>query len=199
MPALILTPERHKVSMSLYRKPDEKTVNYNQQVIDKDMEYVISDTNQLYRNWKDRIGIIDTAFTKSAYGFIGEKEEIQMNGLKLKVKTPFATIAISSLTDKPIEESGKMLLTAVGRAENTGFKYNIFHTRMLNRGKGPILIEPIEAQIELKNNVSNLSVFAIGPNSDKIKHIQPEKAEGYLKFNIGKDAGTIYYLIEANE
>lgn len=199
MPALLATAEKHKLAMSLSEKSCGKIIKYDQQILDKDAEYVISDTKQLYRNWKERIGTIDTEYTKSAYGFIGEKGTIQLDGLKLNVKTPFATIAISSLTNESIKESSKILLTAVGRAENTGFKYNIFHTKMLDRGNGPILIEPIEAQIELKNNVPNLSIFAIGPNGNKIKQIQSEKVDSYLRFNIGKDAKTIYYLIEANE
>ncbi|MGQ9609283.1 MAG: hypothetical protein ACUVWN_08270 [bacterium] len=199
MPALLATAEKHKLAMSLSEDSAGNRYKYDQQIVDTSLGYVISDTNQLYRNWKERIGTTDTAYTKTAYGFIGEKETIQMNGLKLSIKTPFATVAVSSLTDMPIEESNKILLTAIGRAENTGFKYNIFHTQMLDRGKGPILIEPIEAQIELKNSVMNLSVWAIGPDGTRIKKIKSEKENGYLKFDIGKNAGTMYYLIEASD
>ena len=70
------------------------------------------------------MGWIDSPKTKAVYGFVGKEGEILLNDVKVEVKTDFATVAISSLTDEPIKSSGNMLLTAVGRAENTNSKYN---------------------------------------------------------------------------
>jgi hypothetical protein len=199
-PALTTTSEKSKLGMVLYDqgKPKDNLslYPYNKPIIQDNATEIKSDDGQLYRNWEKRFGVIDTPFTKSAYGFIGEVGPVNMNGMDIKAKTPFATIAISSLTDEPISKSKRLLLTAVGRTENTGFKYNITHTKVLDRGNAPILIEPIEATIEFKTEVNGLKIWAIGADGQRIKEIQGIIDDGQLKFDIGKDGKTIYYLIE---
>jgi len=69
----------------------------------------------------------------------------------MKLATQFATIALSSLTNKPISESHHLLLTAVGRSDSTGAKYNAEHKYSIDLGHGPIIIEPVEATIKLNN------------------------------------------------
>jgi len=194
MQALLASAEKHHIAMALPDAviKDRVIQSYNQPLIDKDATDVSSDTGELYRSWKDRIGTIDTLRTKAVYGFVGERK---LNGLELNVKTPFATIAVSSLTDETIERSSKLLLTAVGRAENTGFKYNITHTKTLDRGHGPILIEPIEAIVKLKTSVPDLVVWAIGSDGERKKRIDARMDDGYLTFSIGRSAETIYYII----
>jgi hypothetical protein len=174
---------------------DQKRQPYDQPLIDKNATEVRSDNGELYRSWKDRFGTIDTPKTKAIYGFVGEKT-IKLNGLELIVKTPFATIAVSSLTDETIENSKRLLLTAVGRAENTEFRYNVTHTRTLDKGHGPILVEPIEATVKIKTSVPDLVIWAIGADGERKKRIDATLDNGYLTFDIGKSAGTIYYLIE---
>ena len=74
---------------------------------------VASDTGELWRSWKKGYGWIDTPRTKVAYGLLGAAGPIQLDGLALESATDFATIALSSLTDDPLERSASMLLTAV--------------------------------------------------------------------------------------
>ena len=198
MQALLATAEKHRLVMALYEFPDDvdKVLSSNERMIPEDAKEVYSDTGELYRSWEKHIGVIDTPYTKAAYGFIGEAESIPMNGLNLHVRTPFAIVAISSLTDKPLAQSSRLLLTAVGRVENTDFRYNILRTKRLDSGHGPILIEPIEANIELETSVSNLKVWAIGADGQRIKSIPVKQVDGRLVFNIGRDGRTIYYLME---
>ena len=194
--ALPVSSEKHRIAMAL-SEVDANMKPYDQPMIDKDATDVTSDTNQLYRSWEKRIGTIDTPITKAVYGFVGDVGLIELDGLNLDVKTPFATIALSSLTNEPIDQSDKLLLTAVGRAENTGFLYNMNRTKMIERGHGPILVEPIEAKVEIKTSFSNMKVSAISADG-KIKTDIPSKKTdfGRLSFDIGKQAKTIYYIIE---
>ena len=200
IPALVATNEKHKLVMAIgaSREATEDMMIQpgSERIVKAGDNEVTSDTRQMYRNWEKRIGSIDTPFTKAAYGFIGDVESIQMQGLSLKVNTPFATIALSSLTDDPIEKSERLLLTAVGRSENTGFVYNILHTKMLGRGQGPILIEPVEANIKLTTHSNGLKVWAVDPDGERIKQIPARLDDGNLVFDIGKEGRTIYYLLE---
>jgi len=67
---------------------------------------------------------------------------------------------------------------------------------MLDRGQGPILIEPVEANIKLTTDADGLKVWAVGPDGEKMKQISAKMDDGNLIFDIGKEGRTIYYILE---
>lgn len=160
---------------------------------------VLSDTGELGRSWEKRYGWIDTARTKAAYGFLGEVGEVALDGLKLTVKTDFATIALSSLTDAPLNSTEAILLTAVGRSDNSGAEYDEAHQKQLDFGHGPVLIEPIEATIELGTSRPNLKVWVISEHGQAVTRLPATYEDGVLRFEIGAqprwNPSTMYYLI----
>ncbi|MFA7491235.1 MAG: cellulase family glycosylhydrolase [Mariniphaga sp.] len=196
--ALLLTAEKHKVETVL---PDmtpkgDIIVSTDEEVVELDKKEVLSDTKELYRNLNKKIGWIDSPRTKAIYGFVGKEDNIKLNDVNFEVKTDFATIAISSLNDKPINVSGNMLLTAVGRAENTNSKYNNEHTQVLDVGEGPILVEVIEATIEINTNKKNLRVMSVNPQGLITGYMPSEYQDGVFRFEIGKEFQSMYYLIQ---
>jgi len=110
-------------------------------------------------------------------------------------ETKFATIALSSLTDEPIARSSKLLLAAVGRAENTGFRYNMLRKKKVADGSGPILIDPVRGRISIRTSVDGLTVKAIGADGSVLGQVPAQRADGKLSFTIGPDARTMYYEI----
>jgi hypothetical protein len=196
--AYLLTAEKHRTE-SVFSEMDYKgdiTVGADEAVVDIESGEVLSDTKELYRNLNKKIGWIDSPKTKAVYGFVGKEEELSLNDLKVNVKTDFATVAISSLTDEPIKNSGNMLLTAVGRADNTNSKYNEDHTQQLDPGHGPILIEVIEAMIEIKTEKKNLRVMSINPQGMITGYMPSEYKDGVFRFAIGNEFQSMYYLIQ---
>ena len=155
-----------------------------------------SDTGELYRNIAKRYATIDTARTKVAYGCLVEAGEIILRGLKIKSRTDFAVIAISSLTDADTAHSDNLLLTVVGRADNTGAEYNADHTIQFKVGHGPVEVEVIEADLELTSAVANLKIWAISPAGFPIGQIPVTYADGQVKFTIGGAFPSMYYLIQ---
>lgn len=154
---------------------------------------VLSDTGELYRNWKKNYGYINTPKTKCAYGFLAKNPELHLSGVTVDCHTDFATIALSSLTEKDISDSDNMLLTAVGRAENTDSKFE--GELMLDIGKAPVQIEVIEAEISIETSVTGLLVWAVSPEGYYIGKIPTVYDNGKLTFTIGKEAQSMYYLI----
>lgn len=152
-----------------------------------------SDTGELYRSWKKNIGYIDTPKTKCAYGFLGRNEKIDMSGVSVRGITDFAVVAISSLTDKDIKESDNMLLTTVGRAQNTDFKSE--GELILDFGKPPVIAEVIEAEIEIETEVSGLSVWAVNAEGFYTGTVPSYYKDGKLVFKTGDVSQSIYYLI----
>ncbi|NMA96384.1 MAG: hypothetical protein GX974_10125 [Clostridiales bacterium] len=199
IPVLNLMPERHKVGLKfdLDSKPIGDIIMPDEMIIEADNEEILSDTGEVYRSWNNKIGWVDSERTKAIYGFIGNVEEINLEGLKFTSKTDFATIALSSLTDDPINSSDNILLTAVGRAENTDMKFNETKDEMLDVGRDPILVEVVEVDIGLKSSQQNLRVWAVNAEGFFAGVIPSTYEDGILKFTLGNEFKSMYYLIQA--
>jgi hypothetical protein len=171
-------------------------VSPDKAVVNTESGEVLSDTRELYRNLKKNFGWIDTPNTKAVYGLLGKEGLMSLTNWKIKVKTDFATVAISSLTTEPVKSSANLLLTAVGRADNTNSKYNEDHTKQLEVGEGPVQVEIIEAIIEIETDKRNLRVMAINPQGFITGYIPSKYQDGIFRFEIGKEYQSMYYLIQ---
>ena len=155
---------------------------------------ILSDTGELYINREKNYGWIDTDMTKCAYGFLLKNGRIDLKGMSVESETDFAVIALSSLTEDSIAHADNLLLTTVGRAQNTDAKFE--GDLMLDYGKPPVLVEVIKATIEIKTDVDGLVVHAISPEGFEIGKIDTVYEDGKLKFTLGEDTQSMYYLIQ---
>ncbi len=156
---------------------------------------ITSDTGELYRSWKKNYGTVDTANTQCIYGMLCKNGELSTRDLSVKLDTDFAVVALSSLTDEPIAKSKNLLLTTVGRAENTDARF--IDDIMTDYGKAPIQIEVIEGDITLKTECKTLSVWAISAEGLYVGKVPAQYTEEGLKFHIGDKFPSMYYLIQA--
>ena len=154
---------------------------------------VTSDTGELFRDYEKNYGKVDTDMTKCAFGFLGKNGKIEMNGMNVKCSTDFAVIAVSSLTEDKITESDNMLLTAVGRAQNTDAKF--VKDTMIDIGKPPVLIENIEAEIEIETPYTDMVAWAISAEGYYIGTVPTTFENGKMKIKIGDVSQSMYYLI----
>lgn len=199
-----LLTERHKVGMCFSRSTecgDSKKISWNEtkNIVEEIGGEIISDNGQLRRSWDKKIGIIDSERTKIIYGFLGEVGKISLDGLEAKVNNPFAVIAISSLTDDPIEDSNNLLFTAIGRARNSGMKIKCEgeEAELEDIGQLPVEVEVIEVEMAIKTNIPDLKVYAINSEGFITGIIPSTYENGMLKFKLGENFCSIYYLIQA--
>jgi hypothetical protein len=116
--------------------------------------FLTSSTGQLA--WKEagatKLGgyfVIDTPGTKAVVGF-SEGQQCQLGEVTIATQSPFSAIYVTAQEpDKDIATSKKLLITAIARARNTGMKFNDAGDGLLDRGKPPILMEPVKATITL--------------------------------------------------
>lgn len=198
VPAMKYLPEIHRVGMLLPGQSCEEAeeigrLDHLDRPSDAERR---ADTGEIYRNPSRGTAWIDTAMTKAVYGFVGKQDAFRLNGLTVRVETPFAVVALSSLTEEPLVNSSNILLTAVGRADNTGARYNADHTRRLDLGHGPIRIEPIKAEIELDSSVPGLNILSIDPDGMMTSAVAGDYVDGKVKFTIGGEFPSMYYLIQ---
>ena len=180
--------EKHKFTTSLGMK-DGLPVLPKQ----TDEKFMRSDTGELFRDWENNIGTIDTPMTKCAYGKLEKNGKIDLSGVSIKCDTDYAVIAMSSLTDKPICESDNILLTTVGRAQNTETKFA--GDLMLDIGKPPVIIESIRAEIEIETPHQGMKIWAVSAEGFLIGNVPTEYTEKGVKFKVGDVSQSMYYLV----
>jgi len=153
---------------------------------------VLSNTGQLM--W-DKSGYF-TVNTKGTQGLVGfaKGKKIELNDLNLQTSNPFAVILATSLDpDKPIDTSGRILITTIARAKNTGMKYNDDHTELIEVGGAPLLIEPVKVNLELKRK-GKFTIHALDHLGRKTgQTIKPKGRNINLD---GNKSGAFYYLFE---
>ena len=155
--------------------------------------YSRSETGELFRDWEKEYGTIDTEMTKCVYGSLAANGTIALSGVRVRCETDYAVIAMSSLTDAPITQSDNILLTTVGRAENTDAKFD--GDVMLDIGKPPVVIENIRAEIQIETTQKGLAVWAVSAEGYYIDTVPAQEQDGVLTFQIGDTTRSMYYLI----
>ena len=173
----------------------DRIFEMDESIVDLNRGEIISETGELYRSWEKNYGMIDTERTKVAYGFLGKNGEIRMNGMSVKAETDFAVIALSSLTDVGIDASDNMLLTTVGRAQNTDARFE--GNQMYEFGKAPIQVEVIRAEVKIKTERKDLNCWAVNAEGFFVGKVPARFEDGFLVLPLGETMPSIYYLIQA--
>jgi len=112
----------------------------------------LSDTGQLawyVEDGENGLVTVDTPRSQAIVGFVNANPHDTLH-LKPEVKNDFCAITLSSLTDEPIQLSGKLLLTACAEWQNTGSVWNERRTLWDTWGEGPTLIQPVTGWLLLR-------------------------------------------------
>lgn len=126
-----------------------------------------SDTGELIL---DRVRGVFTAVAPNvriATGFLGKAGPLDLGAVKVECSTEFASISLISLDGKPVEQSSRLLLTAVGRAENTGQAFLNNHRSIPQFGKAPVIVEPIAGRVTL-GGAGKLSAAPLDSRGQKL-------------------------------
>jgi len=199
--------EQHKLGVCLGDMP----ADYDEKVLDSESiphpvgGMITSDTGELWRDLRKQIAAVDTPRTKVVYGMLNRAQVgttfkkipagIELDGLGVTCKTDFGVIALSSLTDEPLDKTDNILLSAIGRARNTDAIFD--GEKMLDAGRAPIMAEVIDAQIALKTeHGDHMKVWGVNAEGFYAGLIPTTYEDGYLKFRIGDEQNpACYYLI----
>ena len=199
--AVTLTPERHKVVVKLPGRNHGNDADYTFAPDDHtewtESGEIMSDTGEIYRNIAQGYGYINSPMTKAVYGFHSPDNKYELGGVEISVKNDFATVAISSISDKPICGANNLLLTAVGRADNKDVVYHEGNSRQVDCGTGPVMVEVIRAKIRIKTSVDNLRVWSVDNEGFYRGAVSFSYENGYIAFETGVEYASIYYLIQA--
>ena len=146
---------------------------------------VTSDTGELKRDWAKGWQWIDTPLTEAALGNVGG-ETFSLKQSTIKIDTPAAAVALSSLDGKPIGQSGRVLLTAVGRSVASA------------NGELPMLSEPIRGTVTIKGPAGMKLVPLMG-NGRLMPAVDLPFADGAYTVTLPAPRGTHWFLLVGGE
>ncbi len=109
----------------------------------------------------------------------------------------FAAMTLTAMDRKPLSQSRRILLTLVGKVENTGMVWNADRTSLGEQwGHGPILAEGIPAAITLKTDgTPGRQVWALDATGKRGTAVPVTAANGSLSFTVGPQFKTVWYEI----
>ena len=174
----------------------------------RDEHKVTSDTGEIVRDSKRGVFIVKAPRIFSFSGFIGSVVLQQFNGIRFASDTDFATFTVTSLNEKDISESDRLLVTVVGRVRNKTQRLTPHITKksddlkrdvyVINKGEGPILVEGVEGVISIKKRGKreNIAVFALDENGLRQSPVPVDIKGESFTFKVSGEYQTIYYEIE---
>ena len=141
---------------------------------------------------------VNTPASRGAWGMLAGKT-LELGRLKLEVgpaEHNYAVIMLTSLDGKPLEKSRRMLLAALGTAENTDMVWNAARTSVGRKwGKGPALESGIAANITLASRIT--AIHALDGTGKPQGNVKVERIGTASRWSIGPAYRTIWYEIIA--
>lgn len=196
MASLRTLVERSKVTIGL---PDEKELDWDVQTeVDPEVHVVAdvnrdfippgktsvrSDTGELTRNWIQGAQAINTGRTQAAHGWIGGKT-IALEDVAFKLTTPKAAVAVSSLDNRPVAQSRRLLITAIARVVASP------------GGKMPLRSEPVRGEIAVRAP-EGLKLIPLAGDGSRLEPAVVPYADGRYTVTLPAERGTHWYLLAA--
>jgi hypothetical protein len=137
--------------------------------------------------------MVNTPATRAVWGLLSGGR-FDLGGVRIAVgpnERDYAVVVLTSMDGQPVESSQRLLLAAVGSAQNRNMQWNEDRTSVgRNWGEGPAMVNGIAAQIQLPGAVR--AVHAL----DGRGHRQGDVAvSNGNRFSIGSAQRTLWYEI----
>jgi hypothetical protein len=166
---------------------------------DSNNHVITSVTGELKWHYDSRPYVsVDTKGTKGMIGF-AQDEKIHLGDWHISTENPFAIILVTDLSEKgDLATAERILVTAVGRARNTGMVYEHSggETILVNEGTSPLLMEPVKAMIAVNNSTAFEVLLLDHDGNMTSRKLQVNNGAFTID---GSQDKTMYYLIIKKE
>lgn len=163
------------------------------------MATVQSDTGELLRDMDNRMLTINSGRTKGAIGDFRKQKEILLGPVLFKIESDLAAVFLSSLDMLPLEKSQRILITSVGRAENSGTVWNLGGDQLLAEGQAPVLTKSVEGEIVLdRHDAGHFRLFALKGDGKSVPKEMAAK-DGQVSIELSSADQALFYLLVKQE
>jgi hypothetical protein len=157
----------------------------------------VSDTGELQWNKSPARFTVNSPTVKVLAGF-NNATPLRLDELQVQpVVDQYGVVMLSSIDGQEIAASKRLILTALGDAQNTGTRWNAKRDSVSDWGKGPTYLRGISAQIKMLSNESNLNVWSLDATGVRRARVPATYRNGMLTFTIGPQWQTAWYEISA--
>jgi len=154
-------------------------------------------TGELVADWGKDLFKFDTPRSQGVTGAtLGRKESV--SNLSVILENPHATVIATSLDDKPLARSTRILISAVGNAANRGATLNASRTAWQDPGTAPVMLEPIVGKIELTGltgDAANATVHYLSQSGQRVGNVPISTRPGVVQFEMKAEYRTLHYEI----
>jgi len=158
--------------------------NLNKDLLPPNQNYIESDTGELRRNWRKGTMTVNTPKSQLAMGKIGG-QNIDLDDVSVQSETPEAAVIFSSLDNRAIKSSERILLSAVARVAKVKIKW-----------KSSYVSEPVKATLSLKSIHKDLHLVPLqSDGSEGQSRALKRMPSGKYSFTISENDRTHWYLI----
>ena len=160
---------------------------------DQDKKVVNANTGELSWNYGERYFSVRTEKTQGVVGFAGG-HRFELPDVKIEVTTPFVSLLVTAMDDRPISESGKVLVTAVAKERWTGsdIEGTGDDAELLALGGPPLMMEPVQATLTFGAEFDSAEALDVHGRRTG-QSLTPDDAGAYT---IDGRYTTVYYLFE---
>ncbi|KAA3606627.1 MAG: hypothetical protein DWQ06_01080 [Calditrichaeota bacterium] len=157
---------------------------------------ISSDTKEYFRDFEKGLLYLNSPRTQGVVGNLAKQKDVKCDFVKFDTKSKFGSIFVSSLEKKPINESKNIFVSAIGKAENEGTKWNLGETQIVKKSKGTVFAEPLTSKIEITHiNSKNLKVLALRKDGfSEVKDVT--RNSGSIIFEINPENKALFYLVK---
>ncbi len=149
--------------------------------------------------WEPRKGqlAINNAFTQGIVGWWAG-EQMQFETLSFQTDDPYAILIATSVGSATIARSNRLLITAVGGVEPTGFRYvDEWRREVADPGRGPFLQQPISARVVWRTKAaSKLKAYALDNTGKRVDEIKLVHAPSNDVVELSIEGGKPYFHYE---
>src|SRR5262249_22443749 len=143
----------------------------------------------------------DSPRSKVMVGFLGGRK-VELPGWQVKMArtgNSFAALTLTAMDGQPIDQSRRLLLTAVGKVENKGMRWNAERTSVgKDWGTGPTRAEGIPAAVTVETRARTAAVYPLDGAGRRQRRLDATLAGGRLTFTIGPASRTLWYEVESD-
>jgi len=140
--------------------------------------------------------VIDTPHTQGLVGWVGN-QAVSLGQIEIQCGDRFAVVIASSASSEPIASTKRLLVSAIGRIEPTGYRWvDSWKRQVADPGRPPFLQEPIRARVVWRHK-GGASAFVLdneGKRQGPVKLAALPNGHGHTLLIDGKTAAFHWEL-----
>jgi hypothetical protein len=141
--------------------------------------------------------MVNTPRTQGFTGFSGGKTA-NFSNLQVQLQNTYGMVVASALERKPLNQSRRILLSAIGNAMNTGMAIDESGSRVRETGTAPVLVEPMRGTVrllKLRGDLSKVVVYHLNPSGQRVGRVPVLRSGNALIFEMKPDYKTMHYEV----